>query len=205
MRFSPCTSALLLFFAVVSTALARAQTQPAPASEKPLRAEAALDFSLLRSNAPPGGCSCINLSGGSASVAWLLKPTGSFALVGEVAAAHAGNISGTSNDLTLSAYTVGGRYRPRLGHSAWQPFGQVLVGVAHAGGSLVQGSASTVSNAGAAFASSLGGGLDLRVSRNLSFRLAEADYLITTFDNGGNNHQNNLRGGAGLVLRFGAR
>jgi peptidoglycan-associated lipoprotein len=125
--------------------------------------------------------------------------------VGEITAGHAGNISGTSNDLTLSAYTVGGRYRPRLGHSAWQPFGQVLVGLAHAGGSLVQGSASTVSNAGAVFASSLGGGLDLRVSRRVSFRLAEADYLITTFDNGGNNHQNNLRAGAGIVLRFGSR
>jgi hypothetical protein len=33
-------------------------------------------------------------------------------------------------------------------------------------------------------------------------RLIEADYLVTTFDNGVNNHQNNLRIGAGLVVRF---
>jgi hypothetical protein len=33
-------------------------------------------------------------------------------------------------------------------------------------------------------------------------RLVEADYLVTTFDNGANNHQNNLRIGAGLVMRF---
>jgi hypothetical protein len=32
--------------------------------------------------------------------------------------------------------------------------------------------------------------------------LVEADYLVTTFDNGSNNHQNNLRVGAGVVLRF---
>jgi hypothetical protein len=33
-------------------------------------------------------------------------------------------------------------------------------------------------------------------------RLIEADYLLTTFDNGSNNHQNNLRIGAGVVVHF---
>ena len=33
-----------------------------------------------------------------------------------------------------------------------------------------------------------------------SVRLVEADYLLTTFDNGSNNHQNNLRISAGVVL-----
>jgi hypothetical protein len=36
-------------------------------------------------------------------------------------------------------------------------------------------------------------------------RLAEADYLLTTFDNGTNNHQNNLRVNAGVVVRFGEK
>ena len=44
--------------------------------------------------------------------------------------------------------------------------------------------------------------IDLRASRRFAVRLIEADYLLTTFDNGTNNHQNNLRVSAGVVLHF---
>ncbi|MGD0348576.1 MAG: cell envelope biogenesis protein OmpA, partial [Terracidiphilus sp.] len=87
-------------------------------------------------------------------------------------------------------------------HSSLQPFGQVLVGIAHSSGTLVQGSNSATTNPGAAFASNLGGGLDLNTTRRFSIRLFEADYLVTTFNNGTNNHQNNLRIGAGVVVHF---
>jgi peptidoglycan-associated lipoprotein len=82
-------------------------------------------------------------------------------------------------------------------------FGLALV--THSCESLVEEANSATSNAGAAFAASLGGGLDLRASRRFSFRLIEADYLLTTFDNGTNDHQNNLRISTGVVLRFGKR
>ena len=198
--------AFLLACAVVSTAsaVAQAPVQPAAATEKPLRAELALDYSYLHSNAPPGGCGCFNLNGGSATFAWPVKP-GGFALAGDVTVVHAGAISSTEDSLTLSAYTLGVRYRQHIGHSPLQPFGQVLVGLAHSSGSLVAGPSPATSNAGAAFAASLGGGLDLRASRRFSFRLIEADYLLTTFDNGTNDHQNNLRISTGVVLRFGKR
>jgi outer membrane immunogenic protein len=194
--------ALLLACAVVSTAsaVAQAPTQRAAASQPPLRAELALDYTFVRSNAPPGGCTCFNLNGGSATFAWAPKPGGSIALVGDLTAAHSSGISSASYDLLLSTYTVGARYRPRLGQSPFQPFGQVLVGAAHTSGSLVSGH--TAANAGAAFAANLGGGLDLRANRRFSFRLIEADYLLTTIDNGVNNHQNNLRLSSGLVVRF---
>ena len=201
--------ALLLAFAVVSTAPAVAQAasqapvQHAATSEKPLRAELALDYSYLRSNAPPGDCGCINLNGGSATFAWTLKPGGAFALVGDVTAAHADSISSSGYSLTLSSYTAGARYRLKLRQPSWQPFGQALIGLAHSSGNLVEGANSATSNAGAAFAANLGGGLDLGLNRRFSLRLVEADYLVTTFDNGGNSHQNNLRLGAGVVLRFG--
>jgi peptidoglycan-associated lipoprotein len=195
------TFSLLLAMAAVSTAPAVAQTsaQPAAASEKPYRAELALDYSYLRSNAPPGGC--FNLNGGSATFAWPVKP-GSFALVGDATIARAGAISSTGDTLTLSAFTVGGRYLPKLGRSPLQPFGQALIGLAHSSGKLVQGANPAAANAGAAFAANLGGGLDLRASRRFAVRLIEADYLLTTFDNGTNNHQNNLRVSAGVVLHF---
>jgi hypothetical protein len=102
----------------------------------------------------------------------------------------------------MSTYTAGMRYSPKLGHSVLQPFGQALVGLGHASGTLVNGTGTNVGNAGAAFASIMGGGADWRLSRRWSIRLAEVDYLLTTFDNGGNNHQNNLRINTGVVVRF---
>ena len=56
---------------------------------------------------------------------------------------------------------------------------QVLVGVGHASGTLVNGPDTNVGNAGAAFASIMGGGVDWRLKGRWSIRLAEADYLLT--------------------------
>jgi hypothetical protein len=67
---------------------------------------------------------------------------------------------------------------------------------------LVQGSNPGAGNAGAAFAADFGGGVDLSLNRRFSLRLIQADYLLTTFDNGSNNHQNNLRISAGVVIHF---
>ena len=60
--------ALLLTIAVASTARAAAQSPVQPASAKP-RAELALDYTYLHSNAPPGSCGCFNLNGGNATFA----------------------------------------------------------------------------------------------------------------------------------------
>lgn len=193
-----CTFVLLAIAAVFASS---AGAQDAKATDKPLRSELAAGYTYLRSNAPPGGCTCINLNGANASFAWPVKP-GSFALAGDFTIAHAGGISGSSYSLTLSTYTAGVRYLPPFHHRALQPFGQVLVGVAHSSGTLVESPNPAASNAGAAFAANIGGGLDLKTSRHLAIRLFEGDYLITTFDNGQNNHQNNLRISAGVVFRF---
>jgi len=83
-----------------------------------------------------------------------------------------------------------------------QPFGEVLVGLAHSSGSLVQPPNPGASNAGAAFAALVGGGVDLHLKRRFSIRLVEVDCLVTTFDNGVNDHQNNLRISAGAVFHF---
>jgi outer membrane immunogenic protein len=193
---------LLLTVAAVSAAQAFAQA--VPRTDRPFRAELALDYTFLHSNAPPGGCGCFNLNGGSATFAWPIR-AGSFDLVGDVTIAHAGMVSTSGDNLTLGTFTVGGRYLPRLSHSSLQPFGQVLLGLAHSSGTLVQGSNPGAANAGTAFAGNFGGGLELRVTPRFSIRLVEADYLLTNFDNGSNNHQNNLRINAGLVVRFGEK
>jgi len=48
-----------------------------------------------------------------------------------------------------------------------------------------------------------GGGIDWNVSRHLAIRAVQADWLHTQLPNGGDNTQNNLRLGAGLVIKFG--
>jgi peptidoglycan-associated lipoprotein len=197
---------LLLAIAAVSArpAVAQTSTQPTTAMEQPLRAEVAVDYSYLHSNAPPSGCGCFNMNGGSADFAWAIKP-GSWALVGDVVSDHAGGVSSAGYSITLSAFTAGVRYLPPFGHSSLHPFGQTLLGVAHSSGTLVQAPNAGSTNSGAAFAANIGGGLDLSASRRFSIRLIEADYLLTTFDNGSNNHQNNLRISAGVVFKFRGR
>ena len=187
---------LVLLFAVLAATVVAAVAQDQPARSTPARPELAATYSYLRSNAPPGSCACFNLNGGSGTFAWPLGGHG-FALAGDVTVAHAGGISAGGYGLTLSSYTAGVRYTPPLGHSPLQLYGQALAGLAHGSGSLVQ-----AEDAGAAFALNAGGGVTLQASRRFSVRLAEADYLLTTFDNGSNNHQNNLRISSGLVLRF---
>jgi outer membrane immunogenic protein len=190
-------SLTLLAVMAVSGVLAHGQ-KPTTAAAPPPRAEIALDYTYMRSNAPPGECSCFNLTGGSGTFAW--RFTRNFSAVGDVTVTHSNDVSYTGQDLTLSAYTAGLRYTKHLGQL--HPFGQVLAGVAHASGSLATGSTGTISNAGAAFASNIGGGVDYDFSRHFGVRIIDADYLLTTFDNGSNDHQNNLRLSAGVVIHF---
>jgi peptidoglycan-associated lipoprotein len=195
------TFVLLLAIAAVPANRGSAQA-PQAAPDKPLRSELAIDYSYARSNEPPGGCTCFNLNGFSATYAWPVKP-GHFALAGDITVLHAGSVSASSESLTLSTFTAGVRYLLPVHHSRVQPFGQVLAGLVHSSGTVVEGSNPGAANAGAAFASNIGGGLDLKANRRFAIRLIEADYLLTTVDNSSNNHQNNLRISAGVVIRFG--
>jgi outer membrane immunogenic protein len=165
------------------------------------RPDLAIDYTVLRSNAPPGGCTCFYAYGGSATFAWPLKVHG-VAVLGDLTASRAGGISSNRYELTLSTYTVGLRYTPPIHKTALRPFAETLVGLSHANGSLVQGTTAGVSNSGASFALNAGGGLDLRLSPHLSLRLAEINYLLTNFDNGVSNRQNILRMSAGGVIHF---
>ncbi len=189
-------SFIFLFLAAAgSFAGVSVHAQSGPHAELPPRPELAMEYNYVHSNAPAGDCGCINMNGGSASFAWPFKRS-HISLVGDAGATHSGSGSSDySGDLTLSSYTAGIRYLP-LRAPRVQPWGQVLVGGAYATGSIVKESGSW------AFASLLGGGLDLRATRRFSIRLAEADYLLTTFANGANDHQNNVRVAAGVVLHF---
>jgi peptidoglycan-associated lipoprotein len=195
------TFVLLLTVAAVSSRPAAAQVSAAPPPERPLRSDLAIDYSYLRSNAPPGGCTCFNLNGASVNFAFPALP-GRFALVADLTIDNLGKVNNTALSLTIGTFTVGARYLPKMHHSPLQPFGQIMAGAAHASGSLTLPPNPAAQNATLAFAASIGAGLDLHLNRRFGLRLAQADYYPTTFDNGSNNHQNNFRLSAGALIHF---
>jgi outer membrane immunogenic protein len=218
------TVATLAFFTLAT----RMQAQAHPAATGHSSPEISLQYTYIRSNAPVAECGCFGLNGGSFSVAQPLG-SGHIAAVFEATVAH-GSFDSTETssepvdsaagpqvraqtkpspnatgptvtyDLTLTVLTAGARYRPML-HSKWNPFGQVLVGVANASGSLVD-FAPAVNDSPLSFASQLGGGLDYRMKGHFSLRIFEANYLVTTATNGVNDHQNNIFLSSGITYRF---
>lgn len=196
------TRLVLLTIAAVSITAAAQSTTARPANAAP---ELSLQYTYLRSNAPVAQCGCFSPQGGSASFAVPLHSP-HFSLAADVTAGHAGKVSTHDFDLTLTTFTGGVRYRPGFAMGPLVPFGQLLVGGAHASGSLMQGN-TPAANSSVAFASNMGGGLDLKFSAEsrFSLRLVEADYLVTLFRNGQNDHQNILRLSTGVVFQFGRR
>jgi hypothetical protein len=79
------------------------------------------------------------------------------------------------------------------------PFAQFLVGGAHESTTSSLGPVVTGSPTQNAFATALGGGLDLKLLPLLSVRPVQVDYLLTHFNS---NTQNQFRFSAGVVVRF---
>ena len=79
------------------------------------------------------------------------------------------------------------------------PFAQALFGGTVATGGIGQVGAQN------AFATTAGGGFDIRVSKSVAIRPVQAEYFMTKFTDGLNNRQNNFRFGAGIVFRLGQK
>lgn len=197
MRIMDCLKGTLYVAATVVSLAGVASAQASPQVHS--RPEIAASFDYVRSNAPVGGGGCFGIYGGNATFALPLHD-GPLALVAEAGSGVSSNIAPGGYSLMLSRFTAGIRYTPYLAASRLHPFAQITGGVAHASQSLV--ASSTASNAAATLALNFGGGVDLDLNRRFSVRLAQVSYLLTTFDNGSNNLQNNLRLDAGIVVHF---
>jgi hypothetical protein len=85
-------------------------------------------------------------------------------------------------------------------HAHVSPFVHVLFGAAHeTTGQLIAPELVISPTSSTAFAAAIGGGIDVRAVRFVSFRLVQLDYLMTRF---GSSTQNQLRASAGLVVHF---
>jgi outer membrane protein OmpA-like peptidoglycan-associated protein len=107
--------------------------------------------------------------------------------------------SGVNPDGAFFTYLGGPRLNLRR-YDWFVPFGEFLVGAAHAGPEI------TGTTAQNALALAAGGGVDVVLTRNVAWRFAQIDYLMTSFTGtsvGGSARQNNLRLGTGLVVRLG--
>jgi hypothetical protein len=141
--------------------------------------------------------------GGSGSFTY--NATRWFGLTGELGGLHYERsvfpLTGSNHSISggLTTFLFGPRLNLRK-FDHFVPFGEFLVGGAHAGRQL------TGDQGQSAFAIAAGGGVDVVITRYLAWRFAQLDYVMTNFSGtglGGNARQDNFRVGTGLVLRFG--
>lgn len=155
------------------------------AQETP-KADVSIGYSFLRLGSTGG----VNQQGGTVAVAGNLNNW--VGIVGDFGVYHSSPFGVSLNTFT---FLVGPRFTAnRKGRVS--PFAQVLVGGAH-----MTASIAGLSNSTTPFAIGAGGGVDLRVSRNVALR-PQIDYLALR---SGGQTLNSLRGSFSVVFRFGRR
>ena len=202
------TKVPLWIFPVLLLALAAANGAYAQGIEgvRPARAQAEIfgGYSYLESNTAANN-EPIHLNGASAAVGFYVRSW--LGLVGDAGVYHQGNVAASGFSLTVSTFQAGPRLRWR-NHTPLTPFGQLLLGAGHAGGTLYTrslGPGLPALGTNNSFVLTGGGGVDWKLNRRAAIRLVQAEYLYSQFLNGsGNgNRQDNLRLSAGIVFSFG--
>lgn len=159
-----------------------------------------INYTYVHSNLLPG-CNCFGLHGGGAELQY--RFSSHLALIGEVTATHGSSIANGNYDLTQVTYSGGMRYFSPRHLLGLRPFGDLLLGGAHASGSLAP---DRMGLGGAnAFSLQTGGGVDIRLGQRWTLVPVRATYLLTTFSNGRDNYQNDLRLSTGIRMRLGGR
>jgi outer membrane immunogenic protein len=161
--------------------------------------DAEVMFTELRANAPVGGCGCFWMQGGTGELA--LPLWRNFSAVMEAGGQHTNQIPGFN--IGLSLVTGMGGLRMRVpNHTKFQPFVQALFGGVHGfDGYFPAPVGKLPTSYDTSFAMTIGGGLDIAVSRHVWIRVLQADYQYSELRNVQGNRQNQFRLGAGIVFR----
>ena len=187
-------AAAAVLFAFVAPVFAQTTNSAAPLRRT---IDLSAGYTYLHANAPPGGCGCFSMNGGSASAAFGLTP--SLSLAADFGVTHAGNILNSTETLTLTTYLFGPRYTLRSHVGRVLPYGQVLLGGAHSASNFV------FNSGGNGFSMLAGGGVDVPFKKHWAWRAVQMDYPLTRIPNGSANTQNNFRVTTGLVYGFDRR
>jgi outer membrane immunogenic protein len=184
---------------LLSTILLLAGASAAMAQQSAYSGDAAATYHWVRTNAGPGQCGCFGMNGGGVSGSWNFR--GPWSAVVDISAENTSSAPPANNPLTLVSYLAGARYKipqPWLqGNHKPQPFAQIMLGAAHAGGGEAGVAAGSYR-----FATRIGGGIDVPLNSHFAVRVVQIDYYLSTFVNATNDHQNNLLVGAGIVYHW---
>jgi len=154
-------------------------------------------YSYINFN-PGGPFNNFNNHGGTGG--FTFNPTRVLGLTAEIGGYNGHrDVNGNRVSAGLTTYLFGPRLNLRR-FDHFVPFAEFLFGGAN-------GSLGITGDRGQnAFALAAGGGVDVVITKNVAWRFAQIDYLMTNFSGPSLNaqaRQNNLRLGSGLVLRFG--
>ncbi len=159
-------------------------------------ASVSFGYATTRTNSNAGQCGCFWLNGGAGELA---VPLGRrLSAIVDLGGGTTSSINGSAQGLSLITYTAGPRFT--LARRRYRPFAQALAGGVHGFNSFFP--VSLGAGSANAFAMLAGGGFDLRLSPHTTFRMAQAEYLMSRLPNGSTNYQNNLRLSSGIVITF---
>jgi outer membrane immunogenic protein len=182
---------------VVLVIMVLALAVPAKAQDDAPKVEAFVGYSLLHVRVEPGNGTTygFNFNGGSGQLAYNF--THMFSFVGDFGGYECNCTShGVTVDTNAYTYLFGPRVSFRPSGARFVPFGQVLFGGARLANGIVSGTSEN------AFALAVGGGVDFNVTRHIAIRPVQLEYLMTKFNDGNNDRQNNFRYSAGFVFQF---
>ena len=209
---------VLFLTALVLLAVAIASAQDYP------RAELFTGFTYTRANSS-GDIPAFSANGGGGQFG--INANRWLGFVFDVGAVHNGNIGGAHLDTTLTNFLFGPRFTLHRGRV--RPYVNILFGGMHGSTSTSLSGIPVVGNpiylpggttpyppnqpvtlrasaSQTAFAMTAGGGLDIKISRHVSFRPIGLDYLLTRLQNfrtAEDNNQHSLRYTTGLNFTFG--
>lgn len=182
--------------AKASTAGAKSDSGTPPGQLVP-RYEIGGMFDYVNFN-PGGGFESFNNYGGSGSFTW--NPTRYMGLTEELGGlSYNRNVNGVGLHGGQTTFLFGPRLNLRR-FDYFVPFAELLIGVAHSGAQM------TGNGSQSAFALEAGGGVDVVLTKNIVWRFAEIDYLLTSYHGdslAAGGRENNFKVGSGIVLRFG--
>ncbi len=197
MRISIHGNALLVSACVLAAASAWGQQSQSHVTQIVSSLDVAVVYNPLVTNVVGGDR--FSMQGGSVQVhSQFWRGLGVVADVSGLHSAH-GNGSGIGVDLVTAAF--GPRYTWSPERRRYALFGEFLIGAAHGFNSFFPTPAGAVSSANS-LAWYCGGGANVHVTRRLTVRAFEADWMRTEMPNGATGLQNNIRVGAGVVFKF---
>lgn len=201
MRTSICGKMLLAGACMMTGVCAWGQLAQTPQGHVPSSTDVAIVYNALQANSVGGNG--FWLQGGSVQFHQQLRR--GFGVAADISGLHTDNMGNSKIGLDLITTDFGLRYTWSPKDRRYALFGQALGGETHALHSVFSASVPAsggVTDSANSMAMQLGGGVDLLVSRHISIRAIQADWLRTQLPNNASNVQNNLRLGMGFVYRI---